>query len=495
MAINLSRNTRVWFTTNVNSTTGKLTDANSGFTSTNTYEIQVLDGYSFTQATSTTMIEVNEAGNTPVRGGRNFNTALNPVDFSFSTYIRPRLAAANNVTAIEGVLWNALTSADSVDYPATSSLTANGASATAITRVGTASVSGSTANTTIAGVVLTGTATGLKVGDSINISGVTSHQDWNGPGTIKSVLEATNTTISVEYANAPSTAAGLTGSGTAIKFTKGSWTESITNTTATPPIAYASFVGSNKNQLQKFAMIFMVDNVAYAVDNCVLDQASIDFGLDAISTIAWTGKGTVLKQLATLTPTLLVNTWTNGTNYTKYNTAAQYITNKLSTATLTQYITGTTTGNTAGQAYSIPLTGGNITFANNTNYLTPTNLGVVNEPCTYYTGTRGISGSLNAYLKTGTTGDAGSLLNTILTNINTSDELEYKLQIEIGGLSNPVRVEIDMDGASLQVPTVNVEDVVSTTINFMAQGHNPNSSAQQFDLERTNDATIRYLSA
>ena len=52
-----------------------------------------------------------------------------------------------------------------------------------------------------------------------------------------------------------------------------------------------------------------------------------------------------------------------------------------------------------------------------------------------------------------------------------------------------------MDGASLQVPTVNVEDVVSTTINFMAQGYNPNSSAQQFDLERTNDATIRYLSA
>jgi hypothetical protein len=489
MALNLSRNTRVWFTTNVNSTTGVLSDANSGFTATNTYELQVLDGYSFTQANSSTNIQVNEAGTTPLRGGRNFNTALNPVDFSFSTYIRPRLVGTNNVTAIEGVLWNALTSAQSVDYPATSNITTFSTSATAITRLATASTAASTASTTITGVVLTGTATGLAVGSSINISGVTSSQEWNGPGIVTALVASTNTTISVEYAKAPSTAAGLTGTGTAIKFTTGSWTESITTNTTLAPMAYASFIGSNKNQLQKFAMIFLVDNVAYAIDNCVLDQASIDFGLDAISTIAWTGKGTQLKQLATLLPTTMTTTWVSGTNYTKYNTAAQYITNKLSTASLVAGILGT------GTSYSIPLTGGNITFANNTNYLTPANLGVVNVPCTYYNGSRTISGSLNAYLKTGTAGDAGSLLNTILSNVNTADELEYKLQIEIGGSSNPVRLEIDMEGASLMVPAVNVADVVSTTINFMAQGHNPNSADQQYDLARTNDATIRYFSA
>lgn len=483
--LNLSRNTRVFFTTNVNATTGVLTDANSGFTSSNTYELQVLDGYSFTQGTNSTAITISEAGNTPTRGSRNFNTALNPVDFSFSTYIRPRLASATNVTAIEGVLWNALTSAVAVDYPASASLTANGASATAISRSATASVAGSTASTTVTGIVLTGVATGLSVGDSINISGVTSAQDWNGPGTITSLVASTNTTISVEYAKAPSTASGLSGTGTAIKFTKGSWTESI----STSPMSYASFIGSNKNQLQKFAMIFVVDNVPYAIDNCVLDQATIDFGLDAISMIAWTGKGTQLKRLNTLSTTVLTSTWIAGTNYTQYSTAAQYITNKLSTATLIAGLTGT------GQSYTIPLTGGSVTFANNVNYITPSNLGVVNVPIGYYTGNRAITGSMNAYLKTGSTGDAGDLLNSILSNINTSAEIKYKLQVEIGGASNPVRMEIDLEGASLQVPAVSVADVVSTTINFAAQGYNPNAADQQFDLARTNDATIRYFSA
>ena len=109
MALNLSRNTRVWFTTNVNPTTGVLPDATTGysaFTSANIFELQVLDGYSFSQGTASTPITLSEAGNTPNRGQRAFNTALNPVDLSFSTYIRPRLNT--NVTAIEKVLWNAL---------------------------------------------------------------------------------------------------------------------------------------------------------------------------------------------------------------------------------------------------------------------------------------------------------------------------------------------------------------------------------------------------
>ena len=489
MALNLSRNTRVFFTTNVNATNGILTDANTGFTSSNTYELQVLDGYSFTQGTNSTAITISEAGNTPTRGSRNFNTALNPVDFSFSTYIRPLKASGTNVTAIEGVLWNALTSATAVDYPATSSLTANGASATSISRATATSSLGSSASTTVTGIVLTGTATGLAVGDNINISGVTSAQDWNGPATVTSINPSTNTTISVEYAKAPSVGSGTSGTGTAIKFTKGSWTESI----ATVPMAYASFNGSNKNQLQKFAMIFLVDNVPYVINNCVLNQATIDFGLDAISMIAWTGQGTQLDRLDVLTSTVLNNTWVAGTNYTKYSTTAQYITNKLSTASLVSKIGGADT--TAGTTYAIPITGGSVTFANNVTYLTPSNLGVVNVPIGYYTGNRAISGSLTAYLKTGSSNDAGELLNTILNSVNTTAELKYKLQVDIGGASNPVRLEIDMEGASLQVPAVDVADVVSTTINFAAQGYNPNLADQEFDLARSNDATIRYFSA
>jgi hypothetical protein len=56
MAFNLIRNARVFFTTNVNSfgvvSTGSMT-------SSNTFEIQVMDGLSFTQNTTTETITLN----------------------------------------------------------------------------------------------------------------------------------------------------------------------------------------------------------------------------------------------------------------------------------------------------------------------------------------------------------------------------------------------------------------------------------------------------
>jgi len=43
--------------------------------------------HDFSQNTSVDTVTLNEAGAAPVRGQRSFNTALEPVDFSFSTYI------------------------------------------------------------------------------------------------------------------------------------------------------------------------------------------------------------------------------------------------------------------------------------------------------------------------------------------------------------------------------------------------------------------------
>lgn len=105
MAYNLARNSRVFVTTNLNTATGAV--LTTGLSTTNTWEIQVLDGFKFAQATNTTNIQIKEAGATPIRGQRAFNTALNPADITFSTYIRPRLNGAQ-ATAEERVLWNAL---------------------------------------------------------------------------------------------------------------------------------------------------------------------------------------------------------------------------------------------------------------------------------------------------------------------------------------------------------------------------------------------------
>ena len=112
MAYNLSRNSRLFVTTNVNTSTGAV--LTTGMTPNNCWELNILDGFKFSQDTAQTNIQINEAGTAPLRGQQAFNTALNPVDISFSTYIRPKLSN-NEVKPDEQILWNALFGAVGID--------------------------------------------------------------------------------------------------------------------------------------------------------------------------------------------------------------------------------------------------------------------------------------------------------------------------------------------------------------------------------------------
>lgn len=474
MSFNLIRNARVFFTTNVNAVTGAINTA--GCTSSNTYEIQVLDGLSFSQNTSSETVTLSEGGATPVRGQRSFNTALDPVDFSFSTYMRPR-DGGTNITAEESVLWNAMFATDAI-------------------------------------------------GGSLP-----------------------------------------------------AWSEA-------PSVATVVVTNSQTHQLQKFGLIILLDGSSYAIDNCVLDTATIDFGLDAIATIAWTGKGTILRQISGLTATsgttvtfggygtqevqtITVNatggtftvTWnaqttsaiaynaTAGTVQTALealsniapgdvvvtggpggttaytltwaaslgnvaapttnvgsltggagtaavatvtagvllgtaagkNTTAPFIANKLSTLEVTSGIDGT------GTAYTIALTGGSLTISNNVSYLTPANLGVVNLPATYFTGTRSITGSLTAYLRTGATNSAG-LLADMLASSTAEVDPEFLVLVAVGGSTNTVKVEFEMPACVLTIPAISTDQVVSVNINFTAQG----SNASAFDVGAANELEVRY---
>lgn len=374
MSFNLIRNSRVFFTTNVNAETGVV--AASGFTTSNTREIQVLDGFSFSQNTTAETVTLNEAGEAPVRGQRSFNTALEPVDFSFSTYMRPA-DGGTYITAEEAVLWNAMFATDAVGE-----------------------------------------------------------------------------------ANA-------------------AWVESETS-------ALVTAANSQSHQLQKFGMIIVIDGVSYIIDNCALDQASVDFGLDAIATIAWAGKGAILRQLSGLTAstggTVTFGGGLTGSAKGK-NTTAPYIANKLSVLNITSGING------SGTEYNVAITGGNLTIANNLTYLTPANLGVVNRPFTYFTGTRAISGSINAYLRAGTTNTAG-LLADMLAGSTTDVNPAFMITISVGG-NNPTRVELEMPAAVLTIPSVSTEQVISTTINFTAQG----SASNNFAIDAANELSVSYFTA
>jgi len=396
MALNLIRNARMFFTTNVDAATGVV--ATTGFDATNTREIQVLDGLSFSQATGSETVTVNEAGTAPVRGQRQFNTSLDPVEITFSTYMRPYFNAGgagntdDQIDCEEDVLWNAF-------------------------------------------------ATGAGNSDAWAV------------------------------------------------------------TTGASPVSTLTMAQSAKNQLKTFGIIVILDQTSYIIDNCALDQATIDFGLDAISTIAWTARGTVMRNigdsavLAADKPTAFSTDitfsgtyFTAGTNEAKNkNTGAAFLANKLSSVALNSIAVGGVYGGGASTTYNLALTGGSITLANNITYLTPANLGVVNKPVTYFTGTRAVSGTLNCYLKTGSTNSAG-LLDAMLDD-NTNVEPAFALTVHVGGGSaTKPRVSLTMPSVVLQIPTINTEQVVSTTINFTAQG----LTSSAFDLEAKNEISIAY---
>jgi len=487
---NLVRNSRVWFSTDVSTATGVLATSGATTSSANTLELTVLDGFSFSQGTQQATIQLSEAGAAPNRGQRAFNTALDPVDFSFSTYIRPYFAT--DVKAEEGVLWNALLGSIAVDAGLAITLTGNG-----ITR---ASATSNTASISCNSVSLTGAS--IAVGDIINIGsfvvGTTAALEWAGAAKLTAVAPSAiaATSMTLEYLVGPiaaATAAGILG---AAKLYRSPWFVQGT-AVSQPAFAQVNTGGSNKNQLQKFGMYFLVDNALYAVDNCVLDSVSVDFGLDGIATAAWTGKGTALRYCSSATVSSAAGAVFGGTGVAtgtagaKAAGAINYITNKLSTMTMISKIGGVDTA--AGTTYTVALTGGNLTIANNISYVVPANLGVVNIPIGYFTGTRSVTGNVSAYLRTGS-GNSAQILSDILAA--NAAETKFRIQLEVGGASNPIHVDFDMNGCVVQVPAVDTGDVMSTTINFSAQGYDPMYTASvannAYDITQTNDLTINY---
>ena len=68
------------------------------------WELPVLDGFSFSQATNTSEITLSEMedslGNSK-RGRRAFNDSLAPAEWSFSTYVRPFISAGSGTGAVD----------------------------------------------------------------------------------------------------------------------------------------------------------------------------------------------------------------------------------------------------------------------------------------------------------------------------------------------------------------------------------------------------------
>jgi hypothetical protein len=262
----------------------------------------------------------------------------------------------------------------------------------------------------------------------------------------------------------------------------------------TASTADVDFLSSDAHELLKLQIYFALENTTYRLNECQVNQVEIDFSIDGIATLSWSGNSTTIDQLTSSAAGAIedpskANEFTISgsaktqitTDVEKFNFVdvsgtndADYLRNKLSSLTLANLIQGggsASGGLDAVAAYDISIIGGSITIANNITYLTPETLGIVDQPIGSFTGTRQVSGTLNCYLDTKANGS-----NELLKNLSAATNLvtnSFNMSLFMGGGSSATPViEFDIPRAHVQIPVLEVADVISTNIEFMALGSN-----------------------
>ena len=420
MAFHFSRDTKVFM--KFKGTVASNTDA--------LYELPVLDGYSFSQATNSSEITLNEAadsaGNSK-RGRAMFNDSFAPAEWSFSTYMRPTTSGSGDtfVTnqhagnakqfAIEGPLW--------------------------------AAMSAETYGLAVAATDVQAVATWEP--------NVFNFQNSN-----KVALGVFDLYFVLGAAKDTSTGLYVTG------------TEGVT---------------------------------VYKISDCSVGTASIDFDIEGLAQVAWSGQGKKIKEVTQLKTTAgatdpavageestakgLINEGVSSTsNYIRQKLTSLAIAYDESSATGT----GTTADGegqlTADTTYSVVLTGGNITIENSLTYLTPETLGSVNQPLGHVMGTRNVSGNFTCYLNNVSGGSMDLLedlheAKDIITN-------SFNMTFSIGGASAP-KVSVALPNCHLELPTHSIEDVISVDVNFHALPADLSSATAS---SSANEMSITYAS-
>lgn len=212
-------------------------------------------------------------------------------------------------------------------------------------------------------------------------------------------------------------------------------------------------------------------NQVYKITKAAVNSVTIDFDIDGIATIQWSGFGSTLSDEGT---TLAVPTITTGVTST-----SNFIRNRISTVTVDR--------TDVVDTYNLVLTGGSINFENNISYLTPEELGQVNKPLGNITGTRSVSGNLTCYLDNDIAGSKSGELFADLVADTTTVRNVFDLDINIGGVAAPA-LKFSLPTAHLEIPVINVEDLLTLDIAFHGQASGGNIDAQ-------NEATIVYTAA
>jgi len=345
------------------------------------WEIPVLDGFSFSQATNTSEISLAEMSSNVTgsavsqsrRGRRMFNDSYAPAEWSFSTYARPLTSSASGGSsgwdnssaqghAVEEILWAAL------------------------------------------------------VGNGVfsETNGTSTNSSW-------------------------AAGQGMANSGTALTI---------------------DFEDSNVASLKELDIYFVMGqgtydagtHTVYKLEGAVVNSAGLDFDLEGITTINWSGFAKLIIEQEGSAPTVTISEGADS--------SSNFIRNRLTTLAVTATAEGSVVS-----AYNLTLTGGSLNFENNLTYITPETLGIINKPFAAVTGTRNIGGSFTCYLGNHTAGSAD-----LFEDLIESDSLitnDFNLVFNIGGSTAP-NIQITLPTCHLEVPTHSIEDIISLETTFHA---------------------------
>tara|TARA_B100000686_G_scaffold353549_1_gene459615 strand:+ start:1243 stop:2916 length:1674 start_codon:yes stop_codon:yes gene_type:complete len=520
------------------------------------WSIPVLDGFSFSQATNASEITLNEmedASGRSRRGRKMFTDSLSAAEWSFSTYVRPFKSAGNSGSALTGTgsikgiadstathhhaveeaLWVAMAGQNT--YTATTGKFQHSAAGGAISSIALSSTQGSgnavtdadrTAGTYNIAIptAASGTSTGATVSGGSTQAGTNAviQVVINGSGTAS--VSVTERGTKFDSANKIIIDSELIGGAAgddnlSIDVTSESFTSDATDMDI-------NFYDSSRASLATFDLYYVFSDrsagrLIYKLENAVVNEASIDFDIDGIATINWSGMAGQIKEVPTglgagqytaqdsyPNPAAAGAIWidTNDSDRFYMSTSAtnaeatwwaaideaststsNFIRNRLTNLTLapegdkaagTGFVGTTTFTNAAGNSdsyeasYSVAITGGNVTISNNISYLTPEELGKVNQPIEHITGTRSVTGSLTCYLASSdaATNRSRDLFADLVSDTNTVIN-KFAIKLQVGGTdTTKPRFEIDMPTAHLEIPSHSIEDVISLETNFHGLG-------------------------
>ena len=241
----------------------------------------------------------------------------------------------------------------------------------------------------------------------------------------------------------------------------------------------------------------------YKLANCSVGSASIDFDIEGLAQIAWSGNGQSIEEVASLetratdSGNSITGTTTLGIVNEGISSTSNYIRQKLTDLAIVfdhSASTGTlgalAVDGTNDVTYNVTLTGGNITIENNLTYLTPETLGSVNLPLGHVMGTRSVSGNFTCYLN-----DTANSSLDLFERLQESRGVitnAFDLAFSIGGSGNTPRCVVDIDKAHLELPAHSFEDVVSVDVAFHGLSTDLSSSTAA---NATNEVKLTYTAS